>query len=75
MFSLSFSLTYIHPSVSSLPCAASLLCIVTRLLISVLLHHRWEGCGWYIRALSARILVIFNDNNNNNNKTCLILFT
>lgn len=43
---------------------ASLLCIVTRLLISVLLHHRWEG-GWYIRALSTRILVIFNDGNNN----------
>ncbi|MEQ2217801.1 hypothetical protein XENOCAPTIV_023137 [Xenoophorus captivus] len=34
----------------------TLLCIVTGLLISLLLHHRWEGNGWYIRALSRRML-------------------
>lgn len=39
--------------------AAGLLCIVTRLLISRLLHHTWEGGSWYIRVLSSRILVIF----------------
>lgn len=47
--------------------------IVTRLLISPVLHHRLEGSGWYIRALSTRILVILNGNNNNNNTGCLHL--
>lgn len=46
-------------------CADSLLCIVTRLLISLLLHHKWEGRGWYIRVFSTRILVIFCDININ----------
>lgn len=53
--------------------AASLLCIVTRLLISLLLHNRWEGSGWYIRALSTRILVIFNDGNNNKAGAAIIV--
>lgn len=69
------SLAYIY---SDLPlrtgCADSLLCIVTRLLISLLLHHKWEGRGWYIRVFSTRILVIFRDININKHWSMFFFF-
>lgn len=43
-------------------------------LISPVLHHRWEGSGWHIRVLSAGKYVIFNDDNNNNNTAQLDWF-